>query len=150
LSLRSAAEHVEALWEGVADGTLDAIGSDHAQEPYRPDVPPGDVRALPYGLAGVEERLPFVLAEGQRRGIPLERLVELLCTGPARIFGLRGHKGAIEAGMDADLVIWDPEGESTGESDPYSGRPVHGEIRLVVQRRASPGMKAPEPLAGPT
>jgi dihydropyrimidinase len=138
-------EHVEALWEGVADGTLDAIGSDHAQEPYRPDVPPGDFRSHPYGLAGVEERLPFVLAEGRRRGIPLERLVELLCAGPARIFGLRGRKGAIETGADADLVAWDPEGESIGESGPYSGTSVPGGIRLVLQRGAAPGMKAPEP-----
>jgi dihydropyrimidinase len=143
-------EHVEALWEAIADGTLDTIGSDHAQEPYRPDVPPGDFRSLPYGLAGVEERLPFVLAEGRRRGISFERLVELLCTGPARIFGLGSHKGAIEVGMDADLVIWDPEGVSKGESGPYSGTAVPGELRLVLQRGASPGMKAPEPLAGPT
>jgi dihydropyrimidinase len=145
-----AREHVEALWEAVADGTLDAIGSDHAQEPYRPDVPPGDFRSLTYGLAGVEERLPFVLAEGTRRQISLERLVELLCTGPARVFGLGPQKGAIEAGMDADLVVWDPEGESTGESGPYSGSTVRGEIGLVLQRGAPPRMKAPETLVGPT
>jgi dihydropyrimidinase len=143
-------EHVEALWEAVADGTLDAIGSDHAQEPYRPDVPPGDFRSLAYGLAGIKERLPFVLAEGTRRGIRIERLVELLCTGPARIFGLGNKKGTIEAGMDADLIVWDPEGESAGESGPYAGSALPGEIRLVLQRRTSPGMKVPEPLADPT
>jgi dihydropyrimidinase len=143
-------EHVEALWEAVADGTLDAVGSDHAQEPYRPDVPPGDFRSLAYGLAGVEERLPFVIAEGTRRQISLERLVELLCTGPARVFGLGPQKGAIEAGMDADLVVWDPEGESTGKSAPYSGIAVPGEIGLVLQRGASPGLKAGETLVRPT
>jgi hypothetical protein len=51
--------------------------------------------------------------------------------------------------MDADLVVWDPEGESTGESGPYSGSTVRGEIGLVLQRGASP-MKAPETLVGPT
>jgi dihydropyrimidinase len=141
---------VEALWDAVQDGTLDAVGSDHAQEPYRPVAPPGDFTSLPYGLRGVEERLPVVLAEGVRRGIDLPRLIELLCSAPARIFGLRGRKGEIVAGADADLVLWDPSAEWRGHQGPYAGLTVSGGLRLVLQRGAAPGTKTPEPLAGPT
>jgi dihydropyrimidinase len=141
---------VEALWDAVQDGTLDTVGSDHAQEPYRPAVPPGDFTSLPYGLRGVEERLPVVLAEGLRRGVSLSRLVELLCASPARIFGLRGRKGAIVVGADADLVLWDHSAEWRGREAPYAGLTVSGGLRLVLQRGTAPGAKTPEPCAGPT
>jgi dihydropyrimidinase len=141
---------VEALWDAVQDGTLDAVGSDHAQERYRPGAPPGDFTSLPYGLRGVEERLPVVLAEGVRRGVGLPRLVELLCAAPARVFGLRGRKGEIVAGADADLVLWDRSAEWRGGEGPYAGLTVSGGLRLVLQRGTAPGTKTPEPLAGPT
>ena len=67
--LRSRAD-VEALWNGVVDGTVDAIGSDHAEVSFQPDVPPGDFRSIPYSFAGVGARLSVVLAEGMRRGSP--------------------------------------------------------------------------------
>ena len=130
---------VEALWEAVADGTIDTIGSDHAQAPYRPDVAPGDFRALPYGFAGVDVRVPLALSEGARRGIPLERLADLLAGGPARVFGLAPAKGAVAAGADADLVVWDPdEAWTIRGTTPFDGVEVAGSIRhvLVGGRRA--------------
>ena len=147
--LRARAD-VEALWAGVEDGTLDAIGSDHAAAPYRPDVPPGDFTSLPYGFRGVEERLPLVLGEGLSRGVPLERLADLLCAGPARIFGLHPRKGAIVAGADADLVVWDPAGEWRGTTGAYAGAAVAGGIRRVLHGGVAPGTKTPEPVGGST
>jgi dihydropyrimidinase len=138
--LRARAD-VEALWAAVADGTIDAIGSDHAQVAYRPDVPAGDFRSLPYGFPGVEVRLALVLSEGIRRGIAYERLAALLSSGPARAFGVAG-KGAIEPGADADFVVWDPHEQWTiepselhdGRPDtPYAGLSVHGRIRHVLR-----------------
>src|SRR5439155_344027 len=79
---------VEALWDGVADGTLDAIGSDHATAPYRPPFATDDFRSFAYGFGGAGVRVPLVLSEGMRRGMPLERLAHLLATGPARALAL--------------------------------------------------------------
>jgi len=144
--LRARAD-LEALWAGVADGTLDTVGSDHAQVPYQPP-PADDFTGIAYGFRGVEERLPLLLSEGRRRGVPIERLVEVACGGPARTFGLYPWKGAIVPGADADLVVWDPDEEWTIEGDsPYAGLTVSGRIRSVLR---SPGTKTPVPLAGPT
>lgn len=135
-------EHVQALWRAVADGTVDAIGSDHAQSPYQPP-PADDFTGLPYGLAGIELRLPLLLSEGLRRRISIQRIVELAASRPAQLFGLFPRKGAITPGADADLVVWDPRPQwrvktsalhdGLGET-PYAGTAVRGQIRFVLLR----------------
>ena len=157
-------EHLEALWSAVADGTVDTIGSDHAQSQYRPrpkNSPsprsggrvgerggerakrPGDFTGLPYGLAGIELRTPLLLSEGMRRGLPIQRLAQLASTRPAQLFGLFPRKGAISPGADADLVVWDPRPEWKVKASalhdavghsPYSGMTVRGAIRYVFLR----------------
>src|SRR6266511_4384317 len=134
-------EHVEALWNAVGDGTLDAVGSDHSQRRYQPP-PSDDFTGLPYGLAGVEARLPLLLSLGLERGVSIERLVHLVSAGPARAFGLYPRKGTIAPGSDADLVVWDPADEWTigrdslhdGLETPYEGLRVRGRIRSVFLR----------------
>jgi dihydropyrimidinase len=163
-------EHLEALRSAVADGTVDTIGSDHAQSQYQPRPQrPGDFTGLPYGLAGIELRLPLLLSEGLRRGLPIQRLAQLAATRPAQLFGLFPRKGAISPGADADLVVWDPRPEwkvkasalhdGVGDS-PYSGMTVRGAIRLVLLRgnllvangrwmaRASPGRYLTQTTSG--
>lgn len=121
---------VEALWDGVADGTLDAIGSDHATAPYRPPFQTDDFRSFAYGFGGAGVRVPLVLAEGTRRGVPLVRLADLLATGPARALGLAERPG--------DVVVWDPEAERTVERPPFAGVHARGAVRdvFVSCRRA--------------
>ncbi|MDQ6882977.1 MAG: amidohydrolase family protein [Candidatus Dormibacteraeota bacterium] len=142
-------EHVEALWAAVADGTVDTIGSDHAQSRYQPEpANTRDFTSLPYGLAGIELRLPLFLAEGMRRKIPIRRLSQLLSSRAAEIFGLAPRKGTIVPGADADLVIWDPQPSWTakgsalhdglGES-PYEGGHAKGAIRSVLLRGSGLG-----------
>jgi dihydropyrimidinase len=137
-------EQVEALWSAVADGTVDTIGSDHAQSRYEPLAKKrGDFTSLRYGLAGIELRLPLLLSEGLRRKLPIQRLADLAATRPAQLLGLFPRKGAISAGADADLVVWDPRPEwkvkasalhdGVGDS-PYSGMAVRGAIRFVFLR----------------
>ena len=121
---------VEALWDGVADGTLDAIGSDHATAPYRPPFATDDFRSFAYGFGGAGVRVPLVLSEGVRRGVPLERLAHLLATGPARAFGLGERQG--------DVVVWNPEAERSVEEPPFAGVHARGAVRdvFVSGRRA--------------
>lgn len=136
--------HVEALWAAIADGTVDTIGSDHAQSRYQPEpADTGDFRSLPYGLAGIELRLPLFLSEGMRRKIPIRRLSQVLGTRAAQIFGLGRRKGAIIPGADADLLIWDPRRtwrvnapvlhDGLGNS-PYEGLRAKGCLRSVLLR----------------
>lgn len=109
-----------ALWEGLRDGLFSCFSSDHSV--FHLDGPDGKRKAgddtpfnrIPYGLPGLETRLPLLFSEGVNRGrLSLERFVELTATGPARVFGLAGRKGVIALGADADLVLWDPEAHTT-------------------------------------
>lgn len=101
----------EALWQGLTDGSISVVSSDHNalgakvkhSRPHFLDVPPG--------LAGTEHLLPYLYSEGVAKGrLTAERMVELLSTAPARIYGLR-DKGAVRVGFDADLVVFDPQAQ---------------------------------------
>lgn len=98
-----------ALMEAVQAGHVDAIGSDHCcftrEQKYRHP----DVRLAPFGLPGVETRFPLMIDElAVRRSVPWPRVVDMLCTTPARLNGIYPQKGTIAAGSDADIVIIDP------------------------------------------
>lgn len=90
-----------ALWSALNDGTIDALGSDHAPHTIE-EKEAGDV----YGVPGVETSLPLMLDAVNRRRLTLKRLVETMCENPARIFRLK-NKGFIRQGFDADLTIID-------------------------------------------
>jgi dihydropyrimidinase len=136
--------HREALWQGIADGTLDTVGSDHSQERSRTigEFAP-DGRGYSYGIAGVGARLPLLLSRGLARGLPIERLAEVAAASPARAFGHYPRKGVIAPGSDADLLIWDPDAETTiaaatfddGTGDSvYAGARLSGQARDVLLR----------------
>jgi dihydropyrimidinase len=136
--------HQTALWAALADRTLDTVGSDHSQARSRTigELAP-DGRGYSYGLAGIGARLPLLLSRGLAMGIPVERLVEVAATNPARAFGHFPRKGVIAPGSDADLVVWDPELETTLGTDTfddgtgdsvYAGERVQGWVRDVLLR----------------
>lgn len=102
------ADDLRALWEGVRDGTVDILATDHA--PHTLQEKDQVHWKAPAGVPGVEFLLPLMLNEVNLKMITFERLSELLCIGPARIFGLKG-KGEIKQGMDADLVLVDMDKE---------------------------------------
>lgn len=141
--LRSAG-HAEALWAAAADGTIDTIGSDHCQvrSPAAAEFSPTG-ESLEFGIAGIGARVPLMLSEGLARGLPIERLSQLTAANPARAFGHYPKKGAIVAGSDADIVVFDPAGKSdvtaatfddgTGDSV-YAGFRLRGRIRAVLIR----------------
>lgn len=143
-------EHLEALWLGLVDGTLDAVSTDHCPFDWhggkdRGLTPDGeDFTRTPGGLPGVETRLPLVFAGGVISGrFDLARFVELVSTGPARLAGIYPQKGAIRVGSDADLVLFDPDGgTSLGveavhmnvDHSPYEGLWVQGCVVGVMRR----------------
>lgn len=106
-------EDNEALWEAVMDGTIQTIGTDHCpfsmeQKKHGAD----DFTKIPNGTGGIEHRMSLIFTYGVlTKKISLEKFVELVSMGPAKIFGLYPKKGVIRKGSDADVVIWDPEKE---------------------------------------
>jgi dihydropyrimidinase len=136
--------HVEALWEGLADGTIDTVGSDHCQVKSPTTGPLAEAgRCYTYGLAGVGPRLPLLLSAAAARGLPIERVARLAAENPARAFGHYPAKGALAPGSDADIVIFDPGGDTVlpddgfgdGTADSvYAGLATRGRIRAVLLR----------------
>ena len=139
-------EDCEALWGGIADGTIQVVATDHCPFNYGIEKQMGkdDFTACPNGAPGVEERLMLMFSEGAAKGrITMNQLVKTLCAEPSRIYGLYPEKGVIQPGADADLVILDPRGSYVmtqermhGAADytAYEGMQITGEIRKVLQR----------------
>lgn len=130
--LRSA-EDREALIEGLADGTIDAIATDHA--PHTDEEKSKGLQGSAMGIVGLETAFSVVHTVLVKTGrITLERLLDALCDTPRRIFGLGG---SLRVGERADIVIIDPELEyridnstfaSMGHSTPFEGMKVEGRI----------------------
>ncbi len=102
--------HRRALWQGVADGTVDVVGSDHA--PHTREEKAKPYPASPSGMPGVQTLLPILLDHVAAGRLDLRRLVELTSTGAARLWGLQG-KGALAVGRDADLTLVDRKARRT-------------------------------------
>jgi len=144
------AEHLDALWQGLADGTLDAVSTDHCPFDWhggkdRGLTPAGeDFTRTPGGLPGVETRLPLLYAGGVAGGrFDLARFVELVSAGPARLAGIYPQKGALAQGSDADLVLFDPDGGTSLDAEalhmnvdhsPYEGLWALGRVVGVMRR----------------
>ena len=96
--------HRRGLWEGVLDGTVDVLGSDHA--PHTRAEKDAGYPNSPSGMPGVQTLLPIMLDHVHAGRLNLSRLVGLTSTGPARIYGAV-NKGKIETGFDADLTLVD-------------------------------------------
>jgi len=135
--LRSEARR-EAVYERVADGTVDVIATDHA--PHTREEKEAGLWDAPSGVPGVETMLPLLLEEARQGTLSYERVRDLIAANPAAIFDLPS-KGRIEEGRDADLVLFDPEAsrEIRGEDlnskcgwTPFEGRRgVFPELTLV-------------------
>jgi len=105
--VKSAADR-QALWEGLADGTLDMVATDHAPGAYPKEKTTGSIWTDYGGVPGVELLLPYLLSEGVMRGrLSLARAMRLLSSNPAQIHSLAG-KGGLQPGNDADVVVFDP------------------------------------------
>ena len=101
----------EALWKALADGTLDSIGTDHA-----PHLIEEKLAKLTYGVPSVENSLEMMLNGVKESRITFERLIEVMCKNPAKIFKIK-NKGNIAVGYDGDLVIVDTNDNSPIKDD---------------------------------
>lgn len=141
-------EHLEAVIEGIKDGTIDAIATDHA--PHHADEKALEFDRAPFGIIGLETAVGLAFNELVHKGvIGLEKLVELCSANPAGIFGLR-DRGTLIAGSHADITVIDPELEwqydvwatrSKSRNSPFSGWTFRGAAvatfvggRLVYER----------------
>ncbi|MEJ1230940.1 MAG: allantoinase AllB [Galbitalea sp.] len=105
------AENRDALWQGLIDGDIDLIVSDHDPSTVELKfVHDGDFALAQPGIAGLQLGLAAVWTEAARRDIPLARVVEWMSAAPARLVGL-AQKGRIAVGADADLVAFAPDEE---------------------------------------
>ncbi|MBI3949737.1 MAG: dihydroorotase, partial [Acidobacteria bacterium] len=129
---------VESLIEGIADGTVDAIATDHA--PHHLDEKMFDYDQAPFGIIGLETALSLALDRLLHSGkITLTRLVELLSTNPARIVNLQ--RGTLRTGAVADVTIFDPQRSITvdvsrftskSRNSPFNGWTLRGAVRATM------------------
>jgi len=131
---------LEAIKEGLKDGTIDVIATDHA--PHTKEQKAVEYNYAPFGMVGLETALPLVLTQLVKPGVlSLEDAIAKLTANPAKILGLT-DKGSLEPGKDADITIIDLEKEfivdkeklvSKGKNTPFHGRYLKGKaIRTIV------------------
>lgn len=139
-------EDVQALWEYVADGTVDWVVSDHAccREEQKFGTPRDDVFVARSGFGGAEYLLPGLITEGRRRGLPYGRIAALSSANPAARYGLRA-KGSLAPGKDADIALVDPghtwtvraaDSESAQEYTPFEGFELTAKVTDTFLRGA--------------
>jgi dihydropyrimidinase len=153
--IRSADDRA-ALWEGLLDGTIDAVSSDHnCFDTAQKDAGAADFRTVPNGLPGIEDRLPLLIGAAIEGRLDWRRLVSVTAEMPARILGLWPRKGALLVGADADIVLIDPAGRTdlggghmAGDFRPFEGTHTRGRIEMVY-RRGDRVIAGRELLAGP-
>ncbi len=126
-------DHIDAIIEGLRDGTVDAIATDHA--PHHADEKELEYDQAPFGIVGLETAVGLAMERLVKDGfISLDRLVELCSTNPARILHLE-DRGTLRAGARADLTILDPQlawtfeasqAKSKSRNTPFDGFTFHG------------------------
>jgi allantoinase len=131
----------EALWQGLRDGVIDLIATDHS--PCPPSMKEGNFLEAWGGIASLSVALPVIWTEMRERGLPLENLARWMSAQPAKLAGLEERKGSLAAGYDADLVVFDPDAQfilSTEELQyrhlvsPYLGENLYGKVHATFLR----------------
>lgn len=133
-------EHIDALIEGLKDGTIDAICSDHT--PHAAEKKTDEILGADFGIIGLETLLPVCLQSLITPGhLSWPELIGKLTLGPARILGLAGGKGTLAAGADADITLINPDIryvldrnllKSSSHNTPFLGKELQGRAEVVI------------------
>jgi dihydropyrimidinase len=135
----------DALWAGIAKGTIHTVGTDHGARSRVEKLDPSlNVLTRREGVSNVQVYRPMLYSEGVRTGrITIEQFVAVTATNPAKIFGMYPRKGTLQVGSDADVVIWDPNLKRTIHDEDelsnakwsiYAGWEVTGWPRTTIRR----------------
>lgn len=139
-------EDQEALWKALQMGHLQVVSTDHCPFNFKgqKDLGKDDFSKIPNGAPGIENRLCLMYNEGVNKGrININRLVDLVSTSPAKLFGLYPAKGTVGVGSDADLVVFNPKERFTitaktnhqnVDYTPYEGYKGKGAPRVVISQ----------------
>ncbi len=131
----------ERLWQALQDGDLDLIATDHS--PCLPEMKRGSFREAWGGIASLQLALSIVWTDAKQRGVSLEKVTGWMSQQPAKLAGLQNRKGAIRAGLDADLVVFDPNARHQVEAaalehrhpiTPYAGETLEGIVEMTFVR----------------
>ncbi len=126
-------ESQNSLWDGIKRGDITTIATDHcpftqAEKDWgitKKDGTPGDFTTIPNGCAGIETMYPYILSEAGKGRISYNKAVELCASNPAKLFGIDYRKGALQVGLDADIVIYNPNKIVTISNDIMHGDTDH-------------------------
>jgi allantoinase len=137
-------ENREELWGALDEGLIEMVVSDHSPcPPGMKCLGTGNFMEAWGGISSLQLRLPIMWTEAQERGYSINHLAEWLCRAPATLVGLEKRKGAIAAGYDADLVVWNPQESFRVEPamlhhrhklTPYAGQTLKGVVEATYLR----------------
>jgi allantoinase len=137
-------ENRELLWQGLQDGVIDFVVTDHSPcPPAMKKRETGDFKSAWGGIASLSMALPVIWTEASRRGLTLCQVARWISEHPARLAGCDSRKGKFAAGYVADLVVFDPEAEFTVTQErlhhrhavsPYLGETLRGEVKRTYLR----------------
>ncbi|MGA3197235.1 MAG: allantoinase AllB [Terriglobales bacterium] len=137
-------ENRERLWQGLKDGIIDLVATDHSPcPPAMKRLEERNFKTAWGGIASLSLALPLMWTEASSRGFSLIDIARWMADAPARLAGCRGRKGRIAAGYDADLVIFEPEEEFVASADrlyyrypvsPYMGEKLRGVVKATYLR----------------
>lgn len=137
-------ENCEKLWQGLKDGTIDLVVTDHSPcPPASKRLTEGNFRTAWGGIASLSVALPLMWTEASQRGFSLLDLAQWMSAAPARLAGCGTRKGRLATGYDADFVVFDPDGEFMVTEDklyyrhpvsPYLGETLRGVVKATYLR----------------
>jgi allantoinase len=137
-------ENREKLWQGLKDGIIDLVATDHSPcPPVMKRVDEGNFKTAWGGISSLSMALPVMWTEASRRGFSLTDLVRWMSEEPARLAGSTASKGRIAEGCDADFAIFEPETEFASTEDrlyyrypvsPYLGEKLRGVVKATYLR----------------
>jgi allantoinase len=137
-------ENRERLWQGLRDGAIDLVVTDHSPcPPETKRLDEGNFKTAWGGIASLSVALPIMWTEARERGFTLSDIANWMCEAPARLAGCETRKGKLAPGLDADFVVFDPDADFMVTEDrlhhrhplsPYIGETLSGVVNATYLR----------------